>query len=198
MVFAISCNDDDNAKEVHDPDKPITLTSFFPDSGRLSEMIIFDGDNFGSDPSLIKMFFNAKEARVIGSTGKRMMALVPRLPGDTCEIKVQIGNKEATFGDNFFRYLIAASVTTLAGNGTGDFSLGDGVLDKATFTPVYIGIDQDFNIFVSISNNNLVRINEAENSISVVATSDQGYTHRCTPYANPVTNVLQMGSESLR
>ncbi len=198
LLFVVSCKDDETATAVHDPTKPITLTSFFPDSGRISEMIIFDGDNFGSDPSQIRMFFNAKEARVIGSTGKRMMALVPRLPGDTCEISVQIGDLKATFGDNFFRYLIAASVTTLAGNGTTAFSLGEGVLDKATFQPVYIGIDQDFNIFVSVTNDNLLRISEAENTIVVVATGAQGYNHRCMPYTNPVTNVLQMGSESIR
>jgi DNA-binding beta-propeller fold protein YncE len=117
---------------------------------------------------------------------------VPRLPGDTCTLSVEVdGHKKAYSG--YFLYKIAASVTTLAGNGTN--ALVTTSLDKSQLRPVYIGADKDYNIFVTHENNTLLRLNEAENSITVVATSDQGFNHRCPVYTNPVTNVLQFGAE---
>jgi len=192
-VVAISCSDDNKEGSAHDPNKPIVLTSFYPDSGRIAEMILLDGQNFGTDRSQIKVLFNTKEATIINSTGTRILALVPRLPGDTCTVTVEIGDQKKDYAD-FFRYKIEASVTTIAGNGT-DAAVYDQGLDKSQIRPVYIGIDKDFNIFVTDTRDNLVRINVADNSITVVATGEQGFNHRCAPYANPETNILQMGAE---
>ncbi|MDD4591660.1 MAG: IPT/TIG domain-containing protein [Parabacteroides sp.] len=201
LLFPLhSCNgEEENVGKTHDPNKPIMLTDFSPDSGRISEMVLLDGENFGTDPSKIKVFFNAKEAAVIHSTGSRILALVPRLPGDTCTLSVEIGNQRKEYA-NFFRYKVAATVTTIAGNGNApadnpDYTVG---LDKIQLVPVYIGIDKDFNIFVSLSNNNLLKLNVAENSATVVGTGAQGYNHRCPPIANPLTSVLQTGSEDER
>lgn len=200
LLLLNSCKEDDDTGGVeHDPSKPVVLTSFAPDSGRISEMVLLDGDNFGTDASKIKVFFNSKEAAVINSTGNRILALVPRLPGDTCVLSVQIGDQQKEYTDHF-RYKIAASVTTVAGNGNDptdppNYSIG---LDKIQLVPVYIGMDKDFNIFVSLGNDNLLRLNVVENSATVVATGPQGYDHRCPPIANPETNVLMTGSEDER
>ncbi|WP_298652666.1 IPT/TIG domain-containing protein, partial [uncultured Proteiniphilum sp.] len=200
LFFLSSCKgEEETGGKAHDPNKPMVLTSFMPDSGRISEMVLLDGDNFGTDPSKIKVFFNAKEAAVIGSIGTRILALVPRLPGDTCILSVEVGDQRKEYSDHFL-YKVAASVTTVAGNGNDagenpDYSVG---LDKIQLTPVYIGIDKDFNIFVSLANDNLLRLNVAENSATVVATGAQGYNHRCPPIANPLTNILQTGSEAER
>lgn len=202
VIFNSCKSDDDNGgKAVYDPDKPIVLTSFAPDFGRISEMVLLDGENFGTDKSLIKVHFNEKEASVINSTGKRILALVPRLPGDTCIISVQIGEQKKQYVKDFL-YRIEASVTTLAGTGNADGGeandnkpIFDQGLDKAAFRPVYIGADKDFNIFVTDTKDNLLRLNEADNSITVLATGSQGLSHRCAPYVNPQTNIIQMGSE---
>lgn len=199
FTIFISCNDDEKkvTGQPYDPNKPILLTSFQPDSGRISEMVLLDGANFGTDTSLINVYFNSSKASVISSIGSRMLVLTPRLPGDTCIITVEVGDQKEKYTQEFY-YHIEASVTTLAGNGQapGDdgpiYNLG---LDKAIFTPVYIGMDADFNIFVTDTYNNLVRINELDNSIDVIATGSQGLSHRCAPYAHPVTNVLIMGAE---
>jgi hypothetical protein len=192
----ISCKDEDKGgrEKVHDPSKPVILTSFMPDSGRISEMVLLDGSNFGTDVSKIKVFFNAKEARVLGSTGTRMLTLVPRLPGDTCVLSVEVGDKKATYHD-FFRYKIAASVTTLAGDGTN--ALVTTSLDKSQLRPVYIGADNDYNLFVSVENNSgmLLKLNEQENSVIVLVTNDQGMTPRFQPNAHPKTNVIMLGAE---
>lgn len=200
FLFHQSCkNGEEPIGIAHDPSKPIVLTSFFPDSGRISEMVLLDGENFGTDPSKIKVYFNSKEASVINTTGTRILTLVPRLPGDTCVLSVEIGDEKQNYSKTF-RYHIAASVTTVAGNGNDpaeniDYSVG---LDRIQLIPVYIGIDNDFNIFVSLSNNDLLRLNVSENSATVVATGEQGYHHRCPPIANPMTGVLQTGSEGER
>jgi hypothetical protein len=200
LPFVSSCkSDDDGGSKQYDPNKPIVLTSFKPDSGHIAEMVLLDGENFGTDASKIKVFFNQKEAAVINSIGTRILALVPRLPGDTCALSVEIDGIRKEYVDSF-RYKIAASVTTLAGNGNGptdppDYSVG---LDKLQLEPVYIGIDKEFNIFVSLGNDNLLRLNVADNTVTVVASNAQGYNHRCPPIANPVTNVIQTGSESER
>jgi hypothetical protein len=197
LVFA-ACEDEEKKKEiVHDPNRPVELTSFSPDSGRISEMVLLDGSNFGSDPSKIKVLFNSKEAVVLNSTGTRLLALVPRLPGDTCVVSVEVGGKKSTYTDKF-RYKIAASVTTIAGDGTNPstptLNLG---LDKSQFQPVYIGTDKDYNLFVTVTQQSgmLLKLNVAENSAVVLATNAQGISPRFVPYAHPLTNVVQFGAE---
>ncbi|MDR2473207.1 MAG: IPT/TIG domain-containing protein [Tannerella sp.] len=192
MLF-YSCEDDDKKVIVYDPSKPVELTSFRPDSGRIREMVLVDGKNFGSDASKIKVFFNQKEARVLSSTGERILALVPRLPGDTCILTVEVEDQKKSF-DNYFRYKVEASVTTLAGNGTA--ALVTTSLDQSQINPVYMCVDQNFNIFVTVPENDaLVKISELENSIQVMATNAQGINHRCTPTVHPETNVLMMGAQ---
>ncbi|MDR2039591.1 MAG: IPT/TIG domain-containing protein [Bacteroidales bacterium] len=193
VLFLVSCNNDNDEKEIYDPGKPVELTSFYPDSGRIREMVLLSGNNFGTDPSAIKVFFNSSEAKVINSTGSRILALVPRMPGDTCILSVQVGNQKKEY-EQKFRYKIEASVTTIAGNGR-EAHVFDQGLDKCELKPVYIGADNEYNIFVTDNTDVLLRINTITNTLTVVATKDQGFNHRCQPYANPLTNVLQMGAE---
>jgi hypothetical protein len=163
-----------------------------PDSGRISEMVLLDGSNFGKDTSNIKVFFNTKKARVLGSTGTRILALVPRLPGDTCAVTLEVGGKQYAY-DDFFRYKIEASVTTFAGDGTN--ALVTTSLDKAQLRPVYIGTDKDYNIFVTTESDVLLKLNEKENSIVVLATKAQGMAGRYQPNAHPETGLIMFGGE---
>jgi hypothetical protein len=52
----VSCRDeDDSGRRIkHDPSKPVEVTSFMPDSGRISEMVLLDGNNFRT-PDLHKI-----------------------------------------------------------------------------------------------------------------------------------------------
>lgn len=194
LLFAwMSCNDDNKVVK-HNPDQPIVLTSFKPDSGRIREMVLLDGDNFGADPSIIKVFFNEREAKVIGSTGKRILAAVPRLPGDTCILTVEIGKQKKSYNGEF-RYKKEASVITIAGNGSRTPRIFDQGLDKMQTQPMYIGADLDYNIFLGDQSDVLLRINEEENLLEIIATQSQGFNHRCQIVVNPSTNVLQMGAE---
>jgi hypothetical protein len=159
-------------------------------------MVLLDGSNFGSDTSKIKVFFNSKEAHVLGSTGTRLLALVPRLPGDTCVVSVEVDGRKYAYNDKF-RYKIEASVTTWAGDGSNPSTAVLESLDKSQFRPTYMGIDKDFNIFVAIAQSGgmLLKLNEAENTATVLATNaNHGFDYHSMPYAHPVTDVLILGS----
>ena len=193
FVFVSCDSSNDSAKAVHDPNFPIDLISFEPDSGRIREMVLLSGSNFGSDISDIKVFFNAAEAKVIGSTGTLILALTPRMPGDTCVVMVQVGRQTKAY-EHKFRYKIEASVTTLAGNGNSQNRFNDG-LDNSQLIPVYVGADNDYNLFVTVEVNTLLRINLRTNTLQVLATGNDGFNHRCMPIVNSRNNVLQMGAE---
>jgi hypothetical protein len=57
FLLFVSCEDEEkNGKGVdYDPSKPVVLTSFHPDLGGIASKVIFDGENFGSDPGKIKV-----------------------------------------------------------------------------------------------------------------------------------------------
>jgi hypothetical protein len=196
----VSCGDDEKegGKVDYDPSKPVVLTSFHPDSGSIASKVIFDGENFGTDPSKIKVYFNQKQAPVVGSSGKRMYAVVPRLPGDTCTISVVVGNDSVVY-DQKFRYKISVSVTTIAGNGTNDV-LQLGALDQAILYPCGLCIDGEGNLFAMIRNNNggFVKINEEENSVIQLASADQGIVWPASPCVDMSTGIVTFPSDHIR
>jgi hypothetical protein len=192
LLFFVSCGDEDKSG-THDPSQPLSAISFMPDSGRISEMVILDGANFGTDTSNIKVYFNSKEAITLSSTGTRILALVPRLPGDTCIVSVEVGGKRVTYPERF-RYRIEASASTLAGNGNWRFLYSE-YMDQLQFGPVFLGIDKNDNIFVTDVNDMFLKINERENSVMVLATGANGFSHRCQVNAHPETGVIMMGNE---
>jgi DNA-binding beta-propeller fold protein YncE len=174
----VSCGDDEKegGKVEYDPSKPVVLTSFHPDSGSIASKVIFDGENFGTDPDKIKVYFNQKQAPVVGSSGKRMYAVVPRLPGDTCTISVVVGNDSVVY-DQKFRYKISVSVSTIVGNGTRDV-FQTGALDQTILWPCGLCIDADGNLFAVTRNDAngnaldaFVKINEEENSVITMGTN---------------------------
>lgn len=167
-LFSItSCkdkSDDEIAK--YDPDKPVVLTSFRPMEGGIRDKMLLDGENFGSDPSLVKVYFNHSRAAVISSKGNRIYALVPRLPGNDCHVSVVVGEDSVTY-DKTFTYHTTASVSTIVGNGTKAFKAG--TLAQGQVYARYISVDNDNNIFASVRDEGafgLVRINETENIVT--------------------------------
>jgi hypothetical protein len=196
----VSCGDEEKSGKgaAYDPSKPIVLTSFYPDSGGMASKVIFDGDNFGSDPDKIKVYFNQKRAPVIGSSGNRMYAVVPRLPGDTCDVSVVVGNDSVVY-DRKFKYKISVSVSTIAGNGTKNV-LRLGALDQSILYPCSLCMDNDGNLFAMVVNNDggFVKINEEENSIIELATKSQGIVWSSTPCVDMNTGIVTFQSNDIR
>ncbi len=167
MLVSGACSDSDaGGTSQYDENKPIVVTTFRPLEGGIREKVLLDGENFGSDPSKIKVFFNQKEAPVISSNGNRIYTMVPRLPGDVCTVTVQVGEQKATY-DQTFAYHSKAYVSTITGNGSKIFKAG--TLAEAQVYARYIAVDAEGNIFASHRDegtNAVVRINELENIVT--------------------------------
>lgn len=154
-LWLLSCSDD-GTDSGYDAGKPITITSFLPDSGGVREKFVIQGENFGTDASRIKVFFNETPAQVMSSSGRTIYALVPRQPGDSCVIKVVVGDANVgdstVYKDKIFKYLVQASVSTVVGkedvNGNGGYVDGD--FAEAMFDdPRGVVVDKDGSILIT-------------------------------------------------
>lgn len=204
----IGCND--SSKEIsvaYDPNKPVVLKSFFPTDGGARDKILLDGENFGTDVSNIKVYFNKARATVISSSGDRIYALVPRLPGANPVVSVVVGNDSLVYDQNF-NYKTQALVSTVTGNGVKSFT--PGTLSEATVYGKYLELDRDGNIFMSWRDGNttgnsaatfgVARINEAENIVTplieAVAASRVLFANGLT--VDRATGVLTAAHESVQ
>lgn len=171
-----SCSDSNENGQEYDPSKPVTLSDFYPDSGGVATKVILNGENFGTDPSQIKVYFNDKEAAVISSTGNKIYAISPRKPGEGddkniihCNIKVVVGDKVYEYTKPF-TYQIQTVVTTVCGIVGAPDEIVMGNLAQTSFPPVtYLAVDNDNNIFASLrnrdsyyNNNKVILVNEDE------------------------------------
>lgn len=204
IALFISCGESDgpnNTGTEYDPNKPVQLTTFYPDSGIYLEQVMLEGDNFGLDPEKISVYFNSKKAAVIGSTGKRMYVLAPRLPGDTCVISVVIGNDSVTY-DKTFRYFSSVTVNTIAGNGNHE-DYQDGDLTQSIIQPWFMCVDKEDNLFVltrskgpdgswASTNMHVTRIDEEANELVTIARDVIGNA----PAADPETGVISFPTET--
>lgn len=88
-------------EKAHQSDQPIVLTSFYPKEGGARDKILLDGKNFGTDVSKIKVYFNNARASVVSSSGSRIYAIVPRLPGDNPRISVVVDTDSVAYEETY-------------------------------------------------------------------------------------------------
>ncbi len=170
LVTLLCCQSCENSFEhadiVHDPDRPIILTSFYPKEGGARDKILLDGSNFGSDVTKIKVYFNKAKASVVSSSGDHIYAIVPRLPGDNPRISIVVGNDSVVY-DDVYTYHIQAQVSTVTGNGEKSFL--SGTLSSAQVYGKYLELDAEGNIFMSWRDGGsfgIARINEQQNIVT--------------------------------
>lgn len=183
LLFACKENEGEINRKEHNPNEPITLASYSPHEGGAKDKILLDGENFGSDASKIEVYFNNTQAAVVSSSGDRIYAIVPRLPGENPVIKVVIGEQSATYEDKF-TYTAQAQVTTVTGNGTKNFEAG--TLDQAHVYGKYLELDAEGNIFMSWRDGGsfgVARINEQQNIVTALYEIDASPN----PYSNGIT-----------
>jgi DNA-binding beta-propeller fold protein YncE len=163
-----SCVNKEEAPE-YDPGKPVTLTDFYPDSGKIATKVLLNGENFGSDPEKIRVYFNQKRAGVVGSSGSMMYVVTPRMPGDECVVSVVIGNDSVVY-DKTFKYSTSISVQTIAGNG--EVGSRGGTLGETLIEAQYLAVDLEGNVFVTVGSANagygIFKINEAANKSEIL------------------------------
>jgi len=170
-------------RDEHNPNQPIVLTSFSPHEGGARDKVLLDGENFGTDASKIEVYFNEKQAAVVSSSGNRIYAIVPRLPGENPTIRVVIGEQSATY-DETFTYTAQAQVTTVTGNGETAFL--EGPLMTAQVYGKYLELDAEGNLFMSWRDGGsfgVARINEQQNIVTALYQAPSSPN----PYSNGIT-----------
>ena len=171
----------------HDPNKPITLESFWPQKGPIATQVIIEGNNFGTNVDEITVLFNEKPATIISSKGDRMLVLAPKLPGEECVITVKVGKKSAKFQE-IFDYIVQTSVSTVVGGvqaaqmPTGTMSLAAAQFSKKLERSM--AIDADDNLFFVVNGvpggswdnvNRIYMLNEEAGSIKAVHDLDRWF-----------------------
>lgn len=196
FVF-VSCEKDEGVeKNEYDPNLPVVLDTFYPDSGRVAEKVIIHGSNFGYNKDLIKVYFNDKKGSVISSKGNMMYVVVPKMPGDECDVSVVIGNDSIVFDKKFY-YSLSVSVSTVAGNGVPEFN--QGVLSEATLRPHFLGVDHENNIFVSLRDADaygIAMVNEEQNMVTPLTLGTSSLIVPNSPAIDRETGIITFPSEA--
>ncbi len=76
LCFA-ACKDDDVQEEAFDPSKPIVITDFMPKKGGFGSNLILTGDNFGNDPSRLRVTVGGKQANILSLKNNRLYCVIP-------------------------------------------------------------------------------------------------------------------------
>lgn len=178
FLFTNCKEDKEVASKNYNPDEPLKLLSFFPDSGGLAEQVILKGINFGSNKDDLRVYFNKKKAYVISAMGDVAYVVAPRLPGDTCVISVAIGDDSLQYEKPFY-YKSAVQISTITGTPHAPDGIEDGTLVEARFSlPYYIAVDKEKNIFVGqygyLFSGRIRMINEEKNSVTTVYHNSSG------------------------
>ena len=73
-----------------DPNRPVVFTDFTPTEGTVRTRMFINGENFGTDISLIDIIVGGQKAKVIHSSGKQIYCMVPaRASGGFVEVIVK-------------------------------------------------------------------------------------------------------------
>lgn len=126
----------------YDPNLPVQVTGFAPDSGKIREKVLITGSNFGNSKEQIQVFFNDgfsdKQATVVSVDGTSIYCIAPRQASGRNQIKVVVAADTVVAAETFL-YKAAATVSWVAGagtsHGTGSF-YSDGTLATADFFKV--------------------------------------------------------------
>jgi len=169
FVLQSSCKKSaEPSSSVYDPNKPVEIEKFFPDTGGIASQVIIKGKNFGSDVDDIRVYFNNKRATVLGATGDLAYVLVPRLPGDTCVVSVAIGKDSLTF-DKRFLYYKKVMLSTISGTPHSPAETLDGTLVEARFSnPWYLMVDNEKNILVGEWKARARLVSEERNTVTTL------------------------------
>lgn len=148
--FFMACQDHEKILPKYDSKKPVEIKSFVPDSGGVGTQLVVIGKNFGCDTSLIKVFVNDNEAKVVGVNDTRVYAVVPVRAG-TGNVKITMKGGKEIASEKEFKYKLQQNVLTVAGatDNNGNSDRKDGSLETAQLKyPYYLDIDNDDNIFL--------------------------------------------------
>jgi len=140
------------------PDAPSpTIASFTPTTGNAGTSVTITGTNFSTTLAENIVRFNGTTATVTSATATSITTTVPA-NASTGKITVEVAGKIATSASDFNVFTIRnyTTVSTLAGNGTGNSVDGTGT--NASFNnPFGLVKDSQGNFFVTDNGGNVIR-----------------------------------------
>lgn len=164
--------------QASDPNKPVTFTDFTPNEGAIRTRMYINGDNFGTDASLIEVIVGGQKAKVIHSSGTQIYCMVPaRASGGYVEVKIK--NADGTEGvkhtfEQKFNYIYNTMVGTLCGivDEKGNSAVTDGTFDVAGFVqPRLMLFDNEGDrkdIYLCEGTNTIRKINLKEEKVETI------------------------------
>lgn len=163
-VLHWSCKDDGENAAQYNPGVPIQVTQIAPSTGGIALPVVVSGQNFGTDKSKVKLFFDNKEAVIITAQNEHLYAVVPKLSGGEHEVRVVVdGQNEGVLQNQKFDYIVASSVTTVGGSGVRG-TLDGPALEAKLYRPTFVDIDDKDNIII-IDNSDRVLLLSLEASV---------------------------------
>lgn len=196
LIFISSCNDGDKGYKEYDPSLPVVIDEIYPDSGGYFDEVILRGENLGSDPKRLRVFFNQKEAIVVGASGDRALIHVPKLPGEECKIGMLFdGNTTDTvFCNQSFKYQKNYQLQYVCGQvGSTNVAFVEGSFQTTEFgkSMYNLTVDPEGVIYLNHRAQNaegsLVYIDENEYITKFIAYGDANAGEPAAPWYDEVT-----------
>lgn len=161
-LFFTSCKKDDTTPTPVDP--PPTITAISPANGPKSTVVTINGTNFGTNASVVKVYFNGVQATIQNISATTITATVPSGAG-TGTVKIEKSSVQAT--GPVFTYEGNGFTSTLALSGPAS------TLNK----PSGITRDAGGNFYVcDRDNNRIVKITSAGVTSVVAGSGSAGFT----------------------
>lgn len=141
-LVLMCCNDNkETTTASYDPNKPVTIDYFTPDTGRVAEKVIIRGNNFGDDKSAVTVIFTDNmdkdnKAAVVGVDNTTIYCLAPRQAQGFNKITVKV-NEQTVVSEKTFKYSVSENVSTIAGDFIETATGKDGSLAEATFGQMF-------------------------------------------------------------
>lgn len=180
-----SCQDEKIDSGEYDPSKPVVFTDFTPDEGGIRTAFYITGENFGNDPSKVRISIGGKVAHTIGCNNNEIYCMVPRHAYDEV-VKVSMlsaDGKTSIIDYEFekrFTYTPQISVGTLCGkvDEKGDAADVNGSFEDARFNnPEWLMLDTfgiEKSLYILSPSNSLRKIDLDKEFVSTLITNGQG------------------------
>lgn len=165
LVWLTSCSDDSkNNGGNFNPDQPILIDEFYPDSGGIATPMIVEGRNFGTDTTGMKVYFEDVDgmkhrAGLVSSNGSKIYLFVPsgltfkREMNLIVERQMPDGKIYEGKAEDQFIYRTQTSVTTVVGQAAPDNNnlptVGGDLTTSTLSAPSFICLDDEDNIFIA-------------------------------------------------
>lgn len=135
-LMLMCCNDNKESSGSYDPNQPVTISYFSPDTGRVAEKVIIQGNNFGTDKSAVSVLFTdntgrENKAAIIGVNNQTIYCIAPRQAEGYNTISVKVNDKTVA-AEGTFKYAVSENVSTITGDFKKDGAGKDGTLAEAT------------------------------------------------------------------